>query len=818
MRDVRYIAWAVIVFVMPAALQGQLATATAADEERLGMSRYGKPVVVDALDFSMEQVSSYDIAGRATGVAFGVYVAGQYVYIAGGGSGLRVIDISDPFTPAEVGFYDTPGLAYGVYVEGLYAYVADWSSLRVLDVGDPSSPSEVGFYDTQELVYSVYVVGRYAYVAGRNGLHVLDVGNPSSPSGVSSYDTPGTARDMRVVGGYVYLADGNDGLRVIDARDPFSPVELGSYDVHGAAYGVWLSGEYAYLAAGRGGLRVVDIHDISSPVELSSHDVPGDVRDVYVWGGYAYLAAGRSGVRVVDPASSREVGSYDTPGEARGVHVSDGYVYVADGPAGLCVLKYVGTEQPKLILLRMEDPVLDESGNVEIAGSAGTVDGTPIARTVWDWGDGTVEESGFPGRHQYLNEAIYTVSVTAYTDTDSSAKEASVPYELQDIQLRPDSSHDFGTVIIADKPTSWTFRIENTGYFPLAVYDIVSDNPEFAVSGTTFTIAPGKDRRVNVVFTPALAGSRSATLIITSNDPDEGVVPVSLQGIGKEIPQDIQLSKTLWFGAVAIGGTPQWWNLKIRNSGYFPLEIFDIATSSVEFSVSRTHMVVQPRKHEIVEVGFMPSSLGPRSATLTIKSNDPDEGMRHVSLRGIGKEIHLTGAEYFIDEDPGPGNGTPLRAFDGAFDGIVEEIQFGFVPRVSSAGAHTLYARMQDSEGRWGPVRGYSFFVMSPLGIGVDRDGDVPKAYRLAQNCPNPFNPSTVIGYDVPRAGSVRVTIYGLNGQHIRTLINGEHAAGRYSEIWDGRDAAGRDVASGVYLCRMVAGEYRAVRKLVLVR
>jgi len=93
-----------------------------------------------------------------------------------------------------------------------------------------------------------------------------------------------------------------------------------------------------------------------------------------------------------------------------------------------------------------------------------------------------------------------------------------------------------------------------------------------------------------------------------------------------------------------------------------------------------------------------------------------------------------------------------------------------------------------------------------------------PTAYRLSQNHPNPFNPQTTIRYDVAKTGVVRVSLYALTGQRIRTLVRGVRPAGSYSVRWDNKDDAGRDVASGVYLCRMEAGEYRAVRKLVLVR
>ena len=100
----------------------------------------------------------------------------------------------------------------------------------------------------------------------------------------------------------------------------------------------------------------------------------------------------------------------------------------------------------------------------------------------------------------------------------------------------------------------------------------------------------------------------------------------------------------------------------------------------------------------------------------------------------------------------------------------------------------------------------------------TERAAETPKAYRLSQNYPNPFNPQTTISYDVAKTGAVRLSVYALTGQLVRTLVDGECPAGRYSVMWDGTDDVGRDVASGVYLCRMEAGQYSAVRKLVLVR
>jgi len=94
----------------------------------------------------------------------------------------------------------------------------------------------------------------------------------------------------------------------------------------------------------------------------------------------------------------------------------------------------------------------------------------------------------------------------------------------------------------------------------------------------------------------------------------------------------------------------------------------------------------------------------------------------------------------------------------------------------------------------------------------------LPGGYALSQNYPNPFNPETTIRYALPEASAVRLSLYNTSGQMIRTLVDGAHPAGRYSVTWDGRDDAGREVASSVYLCWMEAGRYSAARKLLLVR
>jgi len=95
---------------------------------------------------------------------------------------------------------------------------------------------------------------------------------------------------------------------------------------------------------------------------------------------------------------------------------------------------------------------------------------------------------------------------------------------------------------------------------------------------------------------------------------------------------------------------------------------------------------------------------------------------------------------------------------------------------------------------------------------------NVPKVFALSQNYPNPFNPSTRFNVDIPKATSVDVTVYDLLGQRITTLMTGDQAPGSVTVQWDGRDANGMTVPSGVYFVRMQSDNFTATQKIMLMK
>ncbi len=94
----------------------------------------------------------------------------------------------------------------------------------------------------------------------------------------------------------------------------------------------------------------------------------------------------------------------------------------------------------------------------------------------------------------------------------------------------------------------------------------------------------------------------------------------------------------------------------------------------------------------------------------------------------------------------------------------------------------------------------------------------IPTEFRLQQNYPNPFNPETTIRYDLPVQAEVRLTIFDVLGRTVRTLVEQKQLAGAHSIVWDGRDDRGRQLASGLYLYRVTAGEFHKTAKMLLLK
>ena len=94
----------------------------------------------------------------------------------------------------------------------------------------------------------------------------------------------------------------------------------------------------------------------------------------------------------------------------------------------------------------------------------------------------------------------------------------------------------------------------------------------------------------------------------------------------------------------------------------------------------------------------------------------------------------------------------------------------------------------------------------------------VPETFDLEQNFPNPFNPSTMIAYQIPEASEVKLAVFSVLGKEIKTLVDQRQAAGAYVVPWDATDNYGNRLTSGVYFYRIQAGHFTEMKKMILVK
>lgn len=118
---------------------------------------------------------------------------------------------------------------------------------------------------------------------------------------------------------------------------------------------------------------------------------------------------------------------------------------------------------------------------------------------------------------------------------------------------------------------------------------------------------------------------------------------------------------------------------------------------------------------------------------------------------------------------------------------------------------------------------GLSNIVCTMAGVDIETGTDddevpVPAQFGLTQNFPNPFNPSTRIEYSIARAVPVTLSVYNILGEKLTTLVSKVMTPGNYFAEWDGCDGRGRQVASGIYLYCIDAGDFRDTKKMLLLR
>jgi endonuclease/exonuclease/phosphatase family metal-dependent hydrolase len=320
----------------------------------------------------------------------------------------------------------------------------------------------------------------------------------------------------------------------------------------------------------------------------------------------------------------------------------------------------------------------------------------------------------------------------------------------------------FGKAVVASTAEE-LLTVANSATVPADELDYSLAAPGgFTAPGGSFQLSAGSGNDHTISMDTASVGAKAGDLTVNSNDLDDPAIDVALSGtvVDHASPSldaaSVVLADTLDFGSHEIG-TFSDMVLSVHNDGYGSLQaLLEIYDAAIVGGDGRFSFVG----------GFTEESVGADAAEYTLHFDDA--GATPSTL--YAATLTLSNR----DESGIHGGGGALSDLTVYLEAFVED------------------------------------------GTGVPDDGVLRLA--LSSGVPNPFTERTSLVFSLPSSSSVRIEIFDIAGRLVRTLESGVLPAGEHEVVWTGRDDRGRQAASGIYFCRATVGDWREVRKVVLLR
>jgi len=290
-----------------------------------------------------------------------ILVRGTTAYLATGGE-IKVIDLSNPTQPTQLGRYEPAGNTPDeIHIDlagdrllvtaNYWRFGAGPPYWELVDLSDPHSPRLLHHEDTAVYSFRARMVADGAYLLQTSEvlqLQIIDLSDAAHPAPLSTCTLTNTdwdGPDFEVAGHHAYVADGRNGVQVVDMTDPAHPVHTHGVPLSDCSR-VRVAGQYAYAACRgwnedaqvfRTRLQVLDLANPAQPVKVARCDLPfeGVISDLRLGESHAFFALGDNGVWVVDirnPLSPVLVGTYSTGHPAWSAQPAGTTVCVTQGP------------------------------------------------------------------------------------------------------------------------------------------------------------------------------------------------------------------------------------------------------------------------------------------------------------------------------------------------------------------------------------------------------------------------------------------------------------------------------------------------------
>ncbi len=805
--------------------------------------------VVDISDsYNPVIVATLDTPGAASNIE----ISGTTVYLADGGPGLQIIDISNPLLPTLKHTYDISESVNGLHVLGNYAIMATTTSgIHVGQVSNFVPMHQIGQDNTGATEpRKICVEGNYAYAINATELIITDISDKTSPTVVSTTPISGSPQDMEVIDDYAFIVHGTtDFMSVYYVGDVLNPINTSSISGSIHARTLAIDGRYAFVARSDGGLEVVNIHDPLSIISVGTLTDSNHYDDIVVSGNHLFVSVQYGGIKVFDvsnPMVPALIGSAPTGGNASQIAVNGNFLYVGCSNSTVEVynistpniLVYTSTYATTYVCsdiavvgnriymaigyYGIESAYLHNLGGLltnyeryhEASGNWGTIavsgdylftgsqyDRFVIARILQDEYHNSsavsklfIETPDVVKKIRYTSNQTGTVSWTVRQWDTWNATSLSEPntwvtpsYGTQWFTWRATTSYDPGGISTVDDVT---FEMLYERAQITSVADIANDQGkqvrvEWARSGNDFVGATdqiveyGVYRKVDSNLV-----SKAAAVSTAHESPAIQAHSLALKSSGWDFVASHQVLVKDYYSVVV----PTLADSTIADGQYYStFKVFALTATPGVFFESHA------------DSGFSSDNLAPAVP----------QGMTAAYLT---ESVTL--------------DWTDVEDADVQYYRVYRSSDPSFIPSPATLVMSVAASNWTDTNaGAWNEYYkvtavDFSGNESEPAQPGAVSDvpAGIVNRYALHNASPNPFNPATVISFDLPRASRVKLTIHDLAGRLVRTLVQENREAGSHQVVWEGRNNNGGQVSSGVYLYRIEAGTFTEARQMVLVK
>ena len=718
----------------------------------------------------LEPMTQIHLASDYTDVEIGGANA-SYLYAASDW-GLEIFTLAEPTRPVRIGEIATQDRARSVAIEGDTAYVADSAAgVQVIDTSVPTNPRIVKTLGGFTNAHRVRVADDKLYVldSERDMLvfNLQDVHNFQTPRPRRFFRTAGKPLNVTIHDDTVYFSDDRHGLFILDPS-PFGNFVVRSVaPILAAAHEIEKTKNTSHAYVASGNLIVVDITDDQNPEVDFRLNTPGLATGIQFHDDTVYLTDQQTGLHVINvrnPQQPRRISTQSTFGKATDVVLKGTLAYVADGKGGIQTIDVSHAESPKWL---------------HRYASGGTAYGLDVIETR----DGE--------RTVYVANGIDGLKTLEFT----------TPYQGTVTKKLSLSANGVASNNQFDAVSCTKVRVQNGHGF------VAAETGMFVVNLAADTIVahiPTAASVSDIAFHEGYAYLCAESLIVVDSRVPQQSRIVSrrdMRGSAYRIVIDESSSARAYIAALEGG-----------------LHIFDITeptlprllgsyatqgnATGVAFADERAYLLDSAVGVAVLDVA---------------EPNDPrledvyENDALPIDVKVAGNYLYLLDSDSIQVIDTRTLTATSPRVYKSS------ELRFPFELKLVG---NTLYVAdlYQLRIFRVHP-EGYSLAVEEPT-----QSEWTPSPFkstlvnRLSQNFPNPFNPETWIPYQLASDVNVSLYIYDAQGKRIYFEALGYRKAGSHTAYWDGRNAAGESVASGVYFYSLKAGDFHAIRKMFIQR